>query len=136
MRKFFAVALVLALPLGGCTTVGAVLSGSVANPISPTTVYELRAGYDAAFLVPATAYRRLYDSDPCAAGEHASASHICGEAAIVQRLQSADLAAEGALDAAESFVRQHPTLDASAVIAVAQAAISAAENIAASNNVH
>lgn len=106
------IALTFLLLTAGCTTF------STPNPISATTVFELRAGYDAAFLVPAANYRRMPLCEVAPAP--------CSERAIVEKLQQADLVAEVALDAAEDFVRNHPTLNASTVTSVAQAAVNAA----------
>ena len=91
-----------------------------------STVYALRGAYDATVLAPAAHYASL---PRCAAGVSATVTAPCSDAAVVAQLQKADSAAKVALDAAESQVRNFPTIDATSAIAAAQAAINAATQI-------
>lgn len=84
-------------------------------------IFTIRSGYDAAFLAPAVHYAAL---PRCP-----TADNICSDAKVIVTLQKADAAAKATLDAAEDTIRNHPTLDATAAIAAATNAISAAEKI-------
>lgn len=84
-------------------------------------VFEIRAAYDATVLAPMVRYHAL----PLC-GQTAK---ICKDAAIDAQLINADTVALAALNAAETAVRATPGGDVSAVVADAQAAISAAQSI-------
>ncbi|MDA8232849.1 MAG: hypothetical protein M0006_16075 [Magnetospirillum sp.] len=90
-------------------------------------VFELRAGYDAAVLVPVSHYAAL---PACPQADNAP----CADPAVLGRLRKADAAAKAALDAAEDSVRNHPQTDSSAAIAAADAAVAAARTIVATQN--
>jgi hypothetical protein len=106
-----AVAASLALfTIGGCARdPGGAPSGIavLANATAPSlkTVFELRAGYDAAFLAPAANYRRL---GLCPADVAPTVAKPCAVRSVVKHLQVADKNTRSALDALEAFVRVHP----------------------------
>ena len=91
-------------------------------------VFDLRAAYDATVLVPAAAYASL-PSCPQATAQ------ACADLKVVTQLRQADAAATAALDAAETVVRQNPTLDASAAISAAESAITAVRTILTTYNI-
>jgi len=121
--KRIAALLLLTPLLGGCLT-----SSPAPNPLTQRAVYELRAGYDAAFLAPAANYRRL---GLCAAGQTATLTNPCADRAVVRKLQIADQQAHAALDRLQAFAQAHPTLDDSAYIAAARDAIAQATSLLA-----
>lgn len=114
--------LVVLLPflLAGCMT--------VSNPVTPTTVYQLRALYDATVLAPAANYRRL---PLCEA-----AQPPCAERAVIVKLQAADRLAVASLDAAQAFVTANPTLNPLSVISAAQAAVNAMLQLETTYGIH
>ncbi len=116
MKKF---ALLGLLMLAGCM--------STPNPVSENNIYVIRAGYDAVVLPWLAAYVQL---PRCAAGTTISVRNVCSEVAIIRKAQKADRNVELALDKAEAFVVAHPTLNASALISAATAAIATAKQIA------
>jgi hypothetical protein len=125
MRRFLIVPL-LALALSGCAALSAVTGPPVNNPLTARGVYELRAGYDAAFLIPATNYARL---PLCLTGHKFTAAVPCAQRSVVARLQKADQAVQGALDRLQRFTLANPTLGADAYMTAAQDAIIEAESL-------
>lgn len=117
LRTLAGAALVLALC--SCAT-------STTKNLQPSTVYTLRNGYDAAFLVPAANYSSL---KRCAAGVSFTVAAPCSEVAVIKKLQQVDKVAEKALNDLQSFTISNPTLDASAYLSAARIAISNAENV-------
>ncbi|HUC63444.1 MAG TPA: hypothetical protein VMF53_15970 [Alphaproteobacteria bacterium] len=125
-----ALALVIAGGLAAALTLG--LSACAAPETPQQTVFDMRAAYDAAVLVPMTHYAAL---PTCATGVSATAAAPCKSASVLASLVKADTSAKAALDAAEDMVRNQPTLDATAAIAAATDAISAAEAIVTTYNI-
>lgn len=80
------------------------------------TVFQIRAAYDAGPLVLATNYESL---PRCGEG----VSKLCSDPKVVAELRTADNAALVALDNAESFVRNHPDVDATDAIEAANLAV-------------
>jgi hypothetical protein len=117
-------------------TAGLALAACADKPPA-TDVFGIRAGYDAAVLVPMSAYAQL---PPCAtapaAPPAAGAAPVCADPNVLAQLAKADTAAKAALDAAEDVVRNHPELDSAAAIAAATDAITAATTILATYNIH
>lgn len=113
-----------------CLMVAALLilasCATLSNQTPQSTVYALRGLYDSTVLAPAAHYASL---PRCASGVSATLAAPCSDANAVVQLQKADAAAAVALDAAESQVRNFPTIDATSAIAAAQAAINAATQI-------
>jgi hypothetical protein len=125
--KRIALILLLSVSLGDCALLSK-LSEPVNNPITSRGIYELRAGYDAAFLIPATNYSRL---PLCLTGHKFTTAAPCAQRSVILRLQKVDQAAQGALDRLQRYTLANPTLDASAYISAAQNAIIEAENLLA-----
>lgn len=96
------------------------------NPATPTTVYEIRAAYDVAFLTPAAHYRQL---GLCAKGQTATLAKPCADPVLVAKLVAADNAVQVALAALTSFVKANPTLSAASYLSALQAAVAAATQI-------
>lgn len=119
MRKIILLA-VLALSLGGCA-----LFESFRNPIQRNQLAEIESGYGLA-LTAAVGYRDLCDKKIIKRA-------TC--APVVSAMQLADRSAEAALNAADDFVEDNPTLDASSVISAARAALTALQNLQAQNGV-
>jgi len=106
-----------------CTLIvsGLLAACSIIAPTTPAqTVYDIRAAYDATILTPAVAYASL---------PRCPAEVECSDPDAVAEIRRADAAVLATLDAAEATVRQHPDLDASAAIASAQNAVTAAAKI-------
>jgi hypothetical protein len=130
-RTRFIFAALLLVSLSACGGNGGGIFGTKQTPQS--VVYAARGSYDATVLAPAAHYASL---PRCAPNASATLSAPCSDAAVVAQLQKADHAAEIALDAAESQVRNFPTIDATAAIAAAQNAITAATQILTLYSVH
>lgn len=113
---------------------GSAASGSTAATPAPastalTAVFDARATYVSAFLVPAAHYRQLPLCGP-------SSPTICADPAVIQKLQAADKTAKAALDAAEAIARGTATGDFSAVLDKASGLVSVAENLLVQFNIH
>lgn len=111
------------LALGGCSTLnlaGRVATGDIHN-ISPSAVYKMEAAYTAAATLLA-GYRSLpYCS---------KAPPPCQTGAIARRIQVANAQAYTSLRKLEAFSREHPKLDATALIVGATIAIGTVEDLA------
>lgn len=108
------------LALGGCSTLGRVATGDIHN-ISPAAVYKMEAAYTAAATLLA-GYRSLpYCS---------KAPPPCQTGAIARRIQAANAHAYKTLRDLEAFSREHPKLDATALIIGATIAIGDVEALA------
>lgn len=129
-RISFAAALVAgAVLLSGCagTPFGDAISianAQIANPISATNIYQVKNGYAAA-LELAKGWReycfsmsyKVIMADPVA-------RPVCSSRrSVVRAIRTYGPPAGRAIVDAETFVSQHPTLDASAVISVAVQAV-------------
>lgn len=112
--------LLLACLLASCSTFGRIATGDIHN-ISPAAVYKMEAAYTAA-MVPLTVYRQLPFCSKAPAP--------CQTAAVARRIVTANADALRALHDLENFARQHPKLDATALIVAAQIAIGNAEALA------
>lgn len=130
--------LALAISLGGCATLpdGTKVflpTASIANPIKSTSLYDIQATYVIA-QAGANAYIQRYrDGYRCAKTRLESPSNLCSRRSIVVKLQNADRIASVALGRASAFIRDNPTIDASAVISAAQSAVAAFYDIQKGN---
>lgn len=123
-------ALLLALTVSACgpgTKVGDLISlatSTVTNPVTAVNVYQVKNGYAAA-LELAVAYRSYCWSKSYAAIlKDPVMKPLCqSRRSAVRSIQKAQLQAHDAIDQAQEFVRLNPTLDASAVIALAVKAV-------------
>jgi hypothetical protein len=115
------------LALGGLLASGLALCScaSIVNPISQTQVYQLENAYGIA-QAQGVAYVQF---KRCAPGTHIGPTNLCSTAQGVVQIGKADKAARTALDAAQTFVTQNPTLDASSVISAAQTALQTLQSI-------
>jgi len=131
MRKILIVALA-AIWVGGCANnptarvIGQIATGTLPNPISTTNIYELKNVY--AIAAQSAVEWRGY----CFGRSYATvtadpiARPICtNRRSTARRIQVAKNTAFGAVQRADAFVKNNPTLDASAIIGQATAAISA-----------
>lgn len=118
--------ILLALSLAACA--------GIPNPVSQTTVYDLENSYG---IIQAQAI--AYVSFPlCPHGTSVSQSvarHCSIDTAVVA-IGKADRDARAAIDRAESFVRNNPTVSPLKAISEAQNAINLAGQIAANWGVH
>lgn len=118
MRRLASLAVVMAVSACASSTP----AGSGAS--APKTVFEIRAGYDSAFLAPAANYRQLPVCAPVAV-------QPCHDPKVVAQLVKADTAAKAALDAAEDVARNTPAVDSATAIRAATDATEAAVAILA-----
>lgn len=115
---------VLNLPAG-------VLATSVSNPVAPVNIYQAKTVY-AATLELANGYRDYCYSKPFAAlmADPVSKPVCKSRRAIVRAMAAADDKAAAAIQTADNFVRNNPTLDATSAIRAAIAAVTEFQNIA------
>ena len=104
----------------GCSTIGIIANGKV-NNISPSAMYKLEATYTAAASILA-GYRSL----PFCS----KAPPPCQTGAIARRIRTANAHAYKTIRDLEVFAREHPKLDATALIVGAQIAIADVEALA------
>ena len=115
--------LLLAFSLASCSTLniaGRVATGDIHN-ISPAAVYRMEAAYTAAASILA-GYRSL----PFCS----KAPPPCQTGAIARRIRTANAHAYKTIRDLEVFAREHPKLDATALIVGAQIAIADVEALA------
>lgn len=122
--------LALALALGACTTLpnGKTIflpTASIANPVTLTSLYDIKASYAIAQAGADAYIQRYRDGHRCTKTALESVTNLCSRRSIVLKLQNADRVAQIAIGRADTFIRDNPTIDASAVIAAAQSAVSA-----------
>jgi hypothetical protein len=120
-RLLLAAALAFTVALGGCAQVQKVMevaTATVTNPVSQTDVYRAKTVY-AATLQAVVEYRDYCWSKPYAVlMADPVAAPICQHRRkIVREAQRARPQVAAAIRVAENFVRDNPTLNASAAIA-------------------
>lgn len=130
MRKLvLAAALVLAASLGGCA--GKLPTLDLNTSVTNNTLLGTEAAYGIAL-----SGERAYKALPlCKTGTTPSITNICAKRSVIVRLQAADRKAVSAIDAANTFIKNYPTIDATDVIAAAQAAVTALKGILSSEGV-
>lgn len=117
------------LILGGCagTPLGDIISlanAQIANPISATNVYQVKNGYAAALQIAADWRQYCFSMKYKVLMADPIARPVCSSRrSVVRSLKAYGPMAGQAVRDAETFVVQHPTLDASAVISVAMQAV-------------
>lgn len=138
MRTIGIAAVALCLALGSCAALQKVSDFT----ITQKTIDTAMSGYDTAFLAPAKNYRTLYDTNACTGTDKVSnANGLCGQKAIVQKLQDADKAVEGALKQIQDQLNACTAAGQSSCTGISTAytalktAIAAAEQIAVANGV-
>ena len=124
-----------AAPVAAPTAIAPATAATPASSSLATAVFDIRATYDSAFLVPASKYRAL---PLCGAP---GATVVCANPDVVRKLQAADLAAKSALDLAEGIARGTTSSGLGggsfdAALAHASDLVSAAENLLVSFNIH
>ncbi len=117
-----------ALSLGACATMpdGTKIflpTASVKNPVTPATMYDLKATYVIAQAGAVAYIDRYRQGHRCTTTALESIGNLCSRRSIVVKLQNADRVASIALGRADAFVRDNPTIDASSVISAAQSAV-------------
>lgn len=129
MKRLLIIICAVTLSLGGCagTKVGDLLQAAtttIANPVGTTDIYRVKNAYAAA-LELAVEYRRYCWSKPYAALMADPVSKpVCEKRrAVVRFAQVAQRNASGAVVAAENFVANNPTLNASTVVGAAWQAV-------------
>jgi len=127
MKHLFALALVFTL--GGCLPTGP----SIPNPVTPTSLYDVKATYAIAQAGVDTYVQRYRDGFRCTKTRLESVTNLCSRRSIVIKMQKADSNAQIALGQAEAFVFNNPMLDASSVISAAQRAVTALYQIQQGN---
>jgi Na+/H+-translocating membrane pyrophosphatase len=120
MKQIFAIILI-AFSLGGCIPVGP----SVPNPVTPTSLYDVKATYAIAQAGADTYVQRYRDGFRCTKTRLESVTNLCSRRSIVIKMQNADRVAGIALGQAETFIFNNPMLDATSVISAAQRAVTA-----------
>lgn len=133
--KRFLILCAVALSLSGCATgtklgdLIQVATTTVTNPIGSTDIYRVQNAYAAALEV-VVEYRRYCWSQPYAVLMADPVSKpICEKRrAVVRVAQTARRNARGALNAAENFVANNPTLNAASTIDAAWKAVADFKN--------
>ena len=132
--KRFVLVLSAALCLGACSTpagkiLGQLATGTLANPVTAVNLYELDNVYAIA-AQSAVDYRGYCYARPYAVlMTDPIAKPLCqNRRANVRNIQSLKNIAYGAVQKAETFVAQNPTLDASSLINAATTAIGALQS--------
>lgn len=129
--------LLLSLSLAGCgaaENLGKLVKAAtttIANPVGQVDIYRVKNVYAAALEI-AVKYRQFCWAKPYAEiMADPVARPVCrNRRQIVAALHSADRKAFAAITAAENFVRNNPTLNASAAINAAWAAVTDFQNLA------
>jgi len=138
MLKFFVVPL-LALTLTACGTTGGLnlptlnlpqianaITNGVPDPVTATNVYQIKQGYAAALQLMVSYRNYCYETNYATLMADPIRKPICqNRRSVVRAMQSAEAKAKQAVGAVDTFVTQHPTLDASALIAAASQAVAA-----------
>lgn len=128
MRKLI-LAVTIALSLAGCGHIGDVFklaTASIDNPISGVDIYRVKNTYAAALEIAAeyrrycwSASYRILMADPIA-------KQLCANRRqVVRQIQTADVKANAAIGAAETFVANNPTISAVTIIGAAWDAVTA-----------
>jgi len=119
----------ISLFLGGCagTQIGDLISianAQIANPISAGNVYQVKNGYAAALQVAADWRQYCFSMRYKVIMADPIARPVCSSRrSVVRSLRTYGPMAGRAVQDAETFVAQHPTIDASAVISAAMQAV-------------
>jgi len=100
-------------------------TASVANPVTPMSLYDLKATYAIAQAGADIYIQRYRDGFRCTKTKLESVTNICSRRSIVVKMQDADRKAGIALGRVEIFVRDNPIIDARSVLSAAQASVTA-----------
>jgi hypothetical protein len=129
MRKLL-LAVTLSLYVAGCATLPNgqkvfLPTASVANPVTPMSLYDIKATYAIAQAGADAYIQRYRDGHRCTKTALESVTNLCSRRSIVLKMQMADSKAQVALGQVDTFIMNNPTLDASSAIAAAQLAVNA-----------
>lgn len=128
MRRYVGILAVGALlALGGCQTALNVLSGGVANPLTPSRALVLHASFDAGVVVAAGNYAAL---------PRCPAPAPCSDQKVVNQLRVYVNTAERVLSQLDDWAQGNPKLDGPALFSAAIGAVSAAQEYATQNGMH
>lgn len=127
MRRFLPLAFVALLALAGCNTVGAILTGSVTNPVTPKAALQLHAAFYGTVVVPAASYNRL---PRCS---HAPAP--CSKQAVVDKLRLYVNSTNVTLKSLDQWALGNTSLNGPALYQAATIAISTAQAFNSANGV-
>ncbi len=130
------IAIIVSLSLAGCVTNSdgsTTIFPVVKNPVTPTSLYDLKATYAVAASGAAEYIDRYRQGHRCTKTKLESVGNVCSRRSIVVKLQRADRNAQIALGQATVFIRDNPTLNALSVISAAQAAVTTFYNIQQGN---
>lgn len=125
MRKFL-ILTVVALVAAGCS-----LLTPKPNPIGKNELATIEASYGVA-LSAAVAYRNLR---LCKKDEATTVSNVCAKRDVILALQSADRKVMASLQETRAFIKNYPTLDASAYLAAARSALIVFQTIQTQNGI-
>lgn len=136
--KRIILALTVALSVTGCATMpdGTKVflpTASVKSPVTPISLYDIKATYVIAQAGADAYIQRYRDGHRCTKIALESVTNICSRRSIVVKLQNADRTAQIALGRVDAFIRDNPTIDASSIIAAAQSAVGAFYDIQKGN---
>src|SRR5436190_22597327 len=123
-------AVILMLLLGACATLpdGSKVflpTATVKNPVLPASLYDVKATYAIAQSGAVAYIDRYRQGHRCTTTALESPANLCSRRSVVIKLQNADRTAQIALGRVDAFIRDNPTIDASAVIYAAQSAVTA-----------
>src|SRR5882672_2635012 len=96
--KWIILALTLSLSLAGC------LPPSIPNPVTPTSLYDVKATYAIAQAGVDTYVQRYRDGFRCTKTRLESVTNLCSRRSIVVKMRDADRVAGIALGQAETFI--------------------------------
>lgn len=132
MKRLFII-LAVTLSLGGCANLGKVaefVTTGITNPVGAVNIYQAKNVYASALEIAAGYREYCWSRAYAALMADPVAKPICqNRRPIMRTIQDADNKAFAAIQRAENFVRNNPTLNASAVINEALAAVSAFQSI-------
>lgn len=126
MKRLLPLALVALLALGGCVP-GAILGGTVANPVTPTAAKTLRAAYIAGIVIPAGLYG---DLPRCS--HHAPP---CAQQAVVDGLRRYVVPLSATMKQLNAWAKGNTSLNGPALYQAAVIAISTTKAFAIANGV-
>lgn len=127
MKKLL-VPMIAMIILSGC----AGLFAPIQNPVNRNQLYGIEASYGL-YLSLAVAYRSL---PPCAKNQPFSFYNVCAKRPVIVKLQEADHKAQIAIDQANTFVKEYPTLNAAQVIQAAANAVMAFNQVESENHIY
>ena len=130
MRKLLlAPLLALAMLTAGCASLGpagAILSGSVTNPVTPARALALRGTFKATVLIPASIYIAWPRCGP-------SAPTLCSKQSVVNQLRVYINPTVVTLRKLTSWAQGNTALDGPALYAAATIAVTSAQSFAVAN---